>query len=311
MKQTNGLAISKLTLGTVQLGLPYGIGNKTGMPTQEESAEILQAALDGGVNCLDTAGAYGKSEQVLGRYFQGKPKPLIVTKVVLKAGGDEPLGTQFFRSIEQSRTELGYKALPVLMLHQPDILKQHGDEVTALFEQAKAKGLIERAGLSLGSNVDEQYMDIRRYTQLPLFEAIQVAFNALDHRLINHGWLAELRGWGKTIFVRSVFLQGLLVMQDGDVPPHLAGAKEPLRRFRELAARYGLTPAQAAVSFVRDLPEVDSLVMGAETAEQVRDNVRLIDGPAMPEALRNEIMQALSGLPESIIDPVKWPVKFN
>lgn len=307
--QTNvigGMTISQLMLGTVQLGLPYGIGNKTGMPTQEESAAILQAALDGGVTSFDTAGAYGQSEQVLGRFFYGKPKPLIVTKVVLKPEG-EPLETQLLRSIEQSRQSLGFDKLPVLMLHQPDILISHGAEVTRLLEQAKANGLIERAGVSFGSNVQEQYEAIRPYTEQPLYEAVQVAFNVFDHRLIRSGWLAQLREEGKAIFVRSVFLQGVLLMREEDVPAMLAEAKEPLRRFRELAERYGLSPAQAAISFVRDMAEVDSLVMGAETVEQVRENVRLIDGPPLPEEMRRDIMKSLADVPELVIDPVKWP----
>lgn len=68
----NGYKISELTLGTVQLGIPYGINNKYGMPTFSQSEEILQTAIDHGVVSFDTAKGYGKSEAVLGQFFAEK-----------------------------------------------------------------------------------------------------------------------------------------------------------------------------------------------------------------------------------------------
>jgi len=61
MKTVNikGLEISALSLGTVQLGLSYGINNADGKPSQETANAILNAALEGGINTLDTAAAYG------------------------------------------------------------------------------------------------------------------------------------------------------------------------------------------------------------------------------------------------------------
>ncbi len=58
---------SRLTLGTVQLGLPYGIANQTGQPDYRTSLEIVAAALEGGINSFDTASSYGNGEQVLGQ----------------------------------------------------------------------------------------------------------------------------------------------------------------------------------------------------------------------------------------------------
>ncbi len=62
--QINGLNISKLTLGIVQLGMEYGIANKSGKPDMEKALEILQTAINKGINSFDTANAYGNSEEV-------------------------------------------------------------------------------------------------------------------------------------------------------------------------------------------------------------------------------------------------------
>ena len=67
--EINGLKISKITLGTVQLGLNYGINNAEGQPSKELAGEILSAAVKGGITSLDTSSDYGTSEKVLGEYF--------------------------------------------------------------------------------------------------------------------------------------------------------------------------------------------------------------------------------------------------
>ena len=61
--------VSKMSLGTVQFGLHYGIANDVGKPPEEQSYEMLKAALDNGVTSIDTAHAYGDSEDIIGRFF--------------------------------------------------------------------------------------------------------------------------------------------------------------------------------------------------------------------------------------------------
>ena len=69
MKNTTvaGKSISKMSLGTVQFGLHYGIANDVGKPPEEQSFEMIKAALDSGVTSIDTARAYGDSDDIIGR----------------------------------------------------------------------------------------------------------------------------------------------------------------------------------------------------------------------------------------------------
>ena len=93
MKSTvmHNIPISAMTLGTVQLGLNYGINNKSGMPTEAKSFEILDTARESGVTVLDTSNDYGESEAVIGRY--------------LRAYGDKPLSVcTKFRLDQETRS---------------------------------------------------------------------------------------------------------------------------------------------------------------------------------------------------------------
>ena len=74
-----GEEVSKFTLGTVQLGLDYGMANAVGKPSEEQAFGILDAAFEAGVNSLDTAVAYGTSEEVIGHYLKAKGPRFYVT----------------------------------------------------------------------------------------------------------------------------------------------------------------------------------------------------------------------------------------
>ena len=304
----NGLTVSRLTLGTVQLGLPYGIANKTGMPSEDESFEILEEAWNSGVVSFDTATAYGRSEEILGRYFKGK-KPTIITKLHVRpspgAGSDE-VEREMRAIVESSLCNLGIRSVPLLLLHNTDVLATHGDAVIAGFRSLKREGMIEYAGISVSRNTDEEYRLIGDKLYDDTFEAVQFPLNILDHRPIRYGVLKRLKEAGKLVFARSLFLQGLIYLTERELPEHLREASALLAAIKELAQRCGVSVSQMAVSFVRDLEGVDSLVIGAETPVQVRENVRLLVGPSLPESLTEEIMRRFSEVPDYIITPHLW-----
>jgi aryl-alcohol dehydrogenase-like predicted oxidoreductase len=309
--QVGERSISQFTLGTVQLGMAYGIANKSGKPDESVSSLILEEALNCGINCYDTASGYGDSEQVLGNFFSGREKPLLVSKI--KPPLDASISAQemeaFIRGkVEQSLERLQIDTIPIMMLHSPDVLAVHNDVIVSTMMKLRDDGLISSAGVSVAANVDEQMSELWRYIQNDIFEAVQIPLNVLDHRLFRNGGVERLEQSGKIVFVRSVFLQGLLLMDDRHIPAFLHEARKPLAILREMAAREGMSMAQMAISFVRDLNFVHSLVIGAETVEQVKENVKLIDGPAISADTRERIFREIPALPELIFNPNLWNI---
>ncbi|MDO8685509.1 MAG: aldo/keto reductase, partial [Clostridiales bacterium] len=158
MQYTNirGLRISRFTLGTVQLGMEYGIANRSGKPGLERSFEILTTALDEGVNCFDTANIYGNSEEILGKYFSsmhsGKKPPLITTKFKIDPAGDTShmgIEKQMYGLVEKSLHKIKIRAIPVYMLHNAKDMSLYGNAVRETLEKMKTEGLIEKAGVSV------------------------------------------------------------------------------------------------------------------------------------------------------------------
>ena len=282
---------SAMTLGTVQLGMNYGIANQDGKPSEEKSFSILRSALEGGITSLDTARAYGDSEQVIGRFlktWQGE-LPAIVTKV-RKLEGSTPKELEKFvtESVETSLENLGVSKVDAVMLHGAKDPMIHGkacaDAVKALIDH----GYTDKVGVSVYTAEDIEGM-------LPyeIFSVTQVPMSIFDQQLIAGGSIDKLRERDYTVFVRSVFLQGLFFLDpDTMTDPILAAHAAPrIRLLRQIAGELGLTVEQLAVAFIRDCAGVTSLVLGADTPEQVKANIKAFDTPTLSEGVMHTLKQ--------------------
>jgi len=87
---------------------------------------------------------------------------------------------------------------------------------------------------------------------------------------------------------------------------NLKDAEGILRKLSTLADREGMSIAQLALSFIRDMKEVTSLVIGAEAPEQVKENIKLMEGPAISEKTENEIRNLFDNIPIHILNPGLW-----
>lgn len=297
-----GYKLSKLTLGTVQLGMTYGMANTSGKPDDKEAAALLAAAVQGGINWFDTAAAYGDSETVLGNYFGGHTgtKPYFVSKCMVNAEKGTSAGDierQFTQSVENSLEQLKISRLPLVLLHTPANMHMYGDAVPAAFASLKRQGLVEHTGVSIYDKAD-----VDATLKYEVFEAVQVPMNALDRRLVLNGSLANLKAAGYTVFVRSVFLQGLFFMPQ--LPDDLASAAPFVARLREIADKAGFTMAQMLFAYIRDLDGVSSLVLGAEKAHQIEENIKLLETPPLPSSAV-EAIEALDPPIEHLMEVIK------
>lgn len=276
---------SPMTLGTVQLGMNYGIANDAGKPDEEKSFSILRSALEGGVNTLDTARAYGDSELVIGRFlkqWQGE-MPNIITKIP-KLQGDSPKELEKFvtESVELSLERLGVNKVQGIMLHGAKDPIIHGKKCADAVKALLDHGYTDRVGVSV--YVAE---DIEGMLPYDVFSITQVPMSIFDQRLIADGSVTRLQERGYSVFVRSVFLQGLFFLDPDKVddPILVEHAVPKIRLLRQIAADLGITVAQLAIAFMRDCAGVTSLVLGADTPEQVKSNIAYFDAPALDDSV--------------------------
>jgi len=251
-----GYRISKLTLGTVALGMDYGISNAEGKPAQEKSFEIFSTALSLGINTIDTARTYGDAEVLIGNFSSQdriKPKTNLITKFVISnenLANKELARKQVYASIKSSRGFLNLEKVPLCLFH-----KANGQNVEmvleilpAIFEDLKNDGLIDLAGVSV-YHPDETEM----FLKLPILEAIQVPLNVFDQRIIRNGMLQRMHQENKIVFARSVFLQGLFFILPNELKGNLVNARPYIQALKDLTKQAGMSIAQLAFSYVSDL----------------------------------------------------------
>ena len=271
-----GKPFSQMSLGTVQLGLDYGIANEDGKPSLERSHEVLRTALEGGVTALDTAASYGSSEKVLGSFLAAhgdKENIFITTKFGLNMAGAPKADARaaIRRSLENSLQNLGIDRVDCYMMHRAEDFDEQGEAIAETLSELKREGLIGCAGISI-----YHPESLEKPLETGVFSMVQAPMSMFDHALKESGWLETLRRDNIALVIRSVFLQGLFFLDPDAMPESdLRAIVAPkLRLIRGLAQKERMTMAELAISYVRDMPGVTSLVLGAEKPEQVQMNLR-------------------------------------
>lgn len=294
-----------LVLGTAQLGLAYGRTNAAGQPTPDQARALLQEAHAQRVRQLDTARAYGVSEERIGQFNAAQTFPFQVhTKLAPDwAKGPGTTLEQARASVTASLTALGQPSLSTVMAHRTaDLMDPQTGLLTAL-GTLQAEGLIRRIGASVQSTEELAFA-----LEEPAIEHIQLPANLLDRRF--EGALEHEAALGKTLQARSVFLQGLLITSDDALWPALEGV-----RGRSLLALIDLLTARfhradrrdLCVAFVRALKPLDGLVIGVATPSQLAENLRLFEKPPLTPEQVDEVREAFPALPEALLNPALWP----
>lgn len=291
-------------LGTVQFGLNYGIqGN--GRPPRDKVFEMLDFAIDSGIEMLDTASAYGDAERVLGEYIQANPernkKVGIVSK--LKPGAFSNCGKSQWESIavknaRDSAARLGIDKFSAYLFHNASYIFDR-DAVAAL-ESVEKQGLADRIGVSIYT--PEEAMKALEY---PSVTAIQIPYNLFDQRLDSCGFFKKAKKQGVLVFARSSLLQGLVMMDPNSLPSKVSFAEDYLRRFLAICGQYGVPPLNAAVGYVGCKEEIDYVVFGADNISQLKQYISILD-TVIPDAMVERICMEFANVEERLVNPVLW-----
>jgi aryl-alcohol dehydrogenase-like predicted oxidoreductase len=284
----------KLALGTVQFGLPYGVANQQGRVSGEAALRIVDAARRRGMDTLDTATAYGESEDVLGQASLEGWR--VVSKIGSPPAGCPDIAEWVDGQVRSSLKRLGIESLHGLLLHRPqDLLQEHGDELYAALVHVRNLGLVEKIGISI-YEPSELDAIVPKYPPT----LVQAPFHILDRRMITSGWMSRLAAGGIDLHVRSVFLQGLLLMKDADRPQKFAPWNPLWAIWRDWLAEVGLTPLQACLRHALGFPEIARVLVGVDSLRQLEEICEAAAGgaPNVPADLCTEDID--------LLDPSRW-----
>jgi len=272
---------SRLALGTAQFGLPYGVANQSGQVSLEEVALILDAARQAGVHTLDTATAYGDSEAVLG--LQDLKGFSIVTKLSSVPADCADVSGWVESQLYSSLERLGVSSVDGLLLHRPSqLLGEYGEALFHVLQRLRVQGLVRRIGVSVYSP-EELDLLCQRYH----FDLIQAPFNIIDKRLANSGWLDRLPLESIDLHVRSIFMQGLLLMGYGERPAKFARWNSLWAKWQSWLSETNQSPLQACLRHALAASQIEKVVVGVDSLAQWQGILRATAGdcPVVPAEL--------------------------
>ncbi len=262
----------KLAIGTVQFGLDYGISNTSGKVDELKVDEILNEATKNNIDTLDTAIVYGESEDVLGRIGVNGFK--IVTKLPPAPKNLTNVKTWAVTNVNSSLKKLNVKKIYGLMLHQSDdFLGEQGLELLDTLCELRESGIVDKIGVSIYSP-DE--LDSLEGSGVEI-DIVQAPFNILDRRLETSGWMRKLKSSGVEIHVRSVFLQGLLLLGSNNRSQYFSKWNNYFKKFDRWIVETNQSPLGACLNFVNSFKEIDKIVVGVETVNQLREIISSLD----------------------------------
>jgi len=259
----------KLALGTVQFGLDYGVANEAGQVSLAEAQGVLSLASASGINLLDTAIAYGTSEAVLGKV--GVDRFRVVTKLPsLPSAGENDIAPWVRDQVEASLARLGQKQIYGLLLHRPnDLLGAQSKLLIEALIALKEAGVVQKIGISIYS--PDELDAIRKKVQIDL---VQAPVNVIDRRMETSGWLDRLKDDGVEVHARSVFLQGLLLMERGKIPQKFSRWSMLWDAWHEKLQNSGASPLAACLAYPLSLRQIDHVIVGVDAATQLAEIIQ-------------------------------------
>lgn len=286
----------------------YGIANRSGQPSPGEVVRILRTAKANGIDFIDTARSYEDSERIIGELIGNDDWWTISTKLNGELGDLSDCSPSNVacllqaarKSLRTSREMLRLGRLPIVLLHRFDHLGACFGEIWSYLRDEQAHGMIGKLGLS-AADPQEALTALDDSS----VEVIQVPANLADRRLEAAGFFDRARRQGVQIIVRSVFLQGALLLQRERLPSHLMPLGQLLDALDDEARRTSATRSELIFAHARSLGQV--ILVGCECEAQLQANIDAWQRSSSVPDPAPAIADLATNLPRAVIEPWRWP----
>ena len=285
--------MSKFILGTANFSGDYGIAQKKNLEL-EQAEEILSFAQVNNLNHFDTANSYGDAQKFLGNFLNHSNHSKIDSKI-----GKKECETveSILESVQKSLAELKIEKLSTLYLHDANSLLGSNKLVTKYgLTKILDMGLAEHIGVSVYTLND--LLECKQV--LPDLSRFQVPENICDRRLFYSTEMLELSRDNNEINVRSIFLQGLLLMPIEAIPKSLSESSKSINDLDLYSKKEAVTRIDLCIAYAKSISWASKIVVGVESISQLK---AILDSRY---TLNNEWEKNISVVSEAIADPRKW-----
>lgn len=284
----------KLALGTSQFGLDYGIANVSGKLDEKIIKQVLDFALISGIRIIDTAQGYGDAEKIIGNF--GISDFQVITKV--SSNNLEKTKCDLKTKIYKSLDLLNVKKLYGVLVHDASsLIKNDKFNIMQSLIQLKDEGLIKNIGISIYDPQDVNYF-------VPDFQIdiVQCPFNILDRRILKNNFLRTLHDNSIELHVRSIFLQGLLLMDRKFLPSNFMRWSNLFNKWFNWLRANDISNLEACLIYVNSFPQIDQIIFGVDNLIHLKSIIK------MYKNLKNIDIPDFSSEDADLINPTNWKI---
>jgi aryl-alcohol dehydrogenase-like predicted oxidoreductase len=280
--------LPRLILGTAQLSSPYGVTNSSSTEKSPEEAHFyLREAKRLGFSILDTAPAYGSAESLIG---SSKLQFEIHTKLEKDKSPDF--------SLQASLAKLGIESIDLLYVHDMEAFRLQPE--TIMDSLSNLLGVhVKNIGVSI-----YEIEDLELVLKYPSITHVQLPMNLLDQRF-GKSVLQNIQSAGVKGIVRSVFLQGVLLVDPEKLPQRVGHLYPFLKSLRQELITREISPLEGCLALVCNNADIDGVILGAQNEEELR----LIMGAWEHVRTSPPNLEWLSEIqlpPAPAVDPRRW-----
>ena len=285
---------NEIILGSANFNQIYGITKN--FIKKKEIKRSFNLALKNNIRIIDTSPFYNKSEKIIGLLNNDKFKIISKIPKIPRNIKKKNIKKWVKLKVSNSLKNLKIKKFECLLLHNVDsLLSKNGNEIYKNIKNMKTIGLTNKIGISI---YDFNILDkiLKKFK----FDLIQAPFNILDQRLVTTGWLKKLKKRKIKVYVRSIFLQGILLLKHNQLPEKLKKLNKNLIIWENWLKKNKFKPLQVCISFVLNQRQLDGIVVGYNNKNQLN------------QILKQKKMKSSFSIPNlnirnrKLIDPRKW-----
>ena len=282
----------RICLGSAQFGFDYGINNKSGQTQFDDVKLILGTAVQHGINFIDTAQNYGNAETILG-YFSD-----LNLNINTKIDAKNRSVVEIINNIENSFIHVNQEQIYSIMFHDVGFLKnKKGEEIYNYLFDLKEKMKIKKIVVSLYDHVNMDTVFLKYKIDM-----IQIPYNVFDCDHNKIIFLNTLKDNGIEIHARSIFLQGLLLKTNNDLPVFAQKYIEYFNMFDTFLTSNNLSRYEFCIKHALNNPCLDKIVIGFDTFKQFEYFITVLERITSGLNYPNLIIQT----PDELKFPYLW-----
>ena len=281
-------------IGTANFNKNYGFGQRSSV-FQSKDLDKLFFEIENNENIyLDTSQNYEGVEELIGKYAKGKLLNKITTKI---SPSEHHTSYSVVNMVKDSLKRVGQESFYSVLLHNPEILScENAVDIVNGLDQCFNLGLKKAIGIS--SYESQQMIQLKK--SFPQLTNFQINENVIDQKNMKNEDLMKLSESGNEISIRSIFLQGNLLVNYTDLPEFLISQKEIFKKFIALCDLNKVTQIKCCLDYAKQILWSSGIVVGVN---KFTDLIDIIENFSSAIAVRDFSTDVLSSF---YSDPRNW-----